>query len=91
MLEDKYELIYVCTYVCVSLGQRNDANMSIFCGSGGNGVNMCIYCNIGCAFCIVSSASEGTLLHIQYMLVFAPVLGCLAQWRDCCVEVFVLQ
>ena len=35
--------MYVCTYVCVSLGQRNDANMSIFCGSGGNGVNMCIY------------------------------------------------
>ena len=28
-----------------------------------NGVNMCIYCNIRYAFCIVSSVSEDTLLH----------------------------
>ena len=85
MLEDKYELIYVCTYICVSLVQRNDANMCIFCGSGGNGVNMCIYCNIGGTL-----GTEGTFSHIQYMLEFAPVLGYLAWWRDCCVEVCVL-
>ena len=64
--------------------------MSIFCGSGGNGVNMCIYCNIGVRI-LYCSVSEGTLSHIQYMLEFAPVLGYLAWWRDCCVEVCVLQ
>ena len=25
------------------------------------------------------------------MLVFAPVLGCIAQWRDCCVEVYYFR
>ena len=55
-------------------------------------VSTCVYTVIlECAFCIVSSVSEDTLLHIQYMLVFAPVLGCLAQWRNCCVEVCILQ
>ena len=39
----------------------------------------------------VSAASEGTLLHYTVHVGFAPVLGCLAQWRDCCVEVCILQ
>ena len=32
---------------------------------------------------IVSSVSEDTLLHIQYMLLFAPVFRSIAWWRDC--------
>ena len=41
VLEVTHEFIYVCTYVCVSLA------MYVRMSYPSNGVNMCIYCNIG--------------------------------------------
>ena len=57
--------------VCVSLGQ-------------GNGVNMSIYCNIeGCAFCIVSSVSEDTFYTVHVGVCTCVRMPCLVEGLLC--------